>query len=612
MSVSQIFSFTNPSDFVFNNTEILNGKAKLSLIDNPSQLFEQTFDNDSGFIYDSEKIEFVAGEIRQIDQRPSDSIFGANYTNNLDPNWTHNGFSVTAVPTSNPIVLNGKMVLDGSNYITYNLDQNLPRTHTIKFKFTPQYNGSPSTQKRFLSVFSSSEPTSYRIFHFNNDGTIRLEVRDTSNNQVIGLGNLGGFNAIAGQEYIFEINVDLDSANFKFFIDGVENGNIAPSNLSSVGDFNRVRLGADRSGNNETEGEYDDLIVFNDVQNTANHSASYSVSSFLYASTVVQIPPFTYTGIGTIQAVESSNIVETDEPRYIVAGLYWDGSAWVPSNGTYAQANDSATTIAQLSNLSVEGASFVPVAIVFQESNTLGSVDIVSVTVTGQKYSPTGYVEPAQALQVKSIIGYINNITTTANTDLKVIFKIDNVLTYFDGEDWIESDGSINEANTAQEINDNISSLNLGNNSSVFIRWVLVSNENTETPEISSAEIEFNFGAIESGISLCRVYGYLKNISDEPVINAKMRFKLESMAENPYKEAQSKIISSSEVSVITDSNGYFLIPLIPSTFYEDDSLYRIIIEINNSTVIGYSSASKIVFQVPEADFKDITDLLPNV
>jgi hypothetical protein len=85
------------------------------------------------------------------------------------------------------------------------------------------------------------------------------------------------------------------------------------------------------------------------------------LSSALYLGSKVDLPAFSYTGIGTIQAVETSSVSEVGTPRYIIGGKYYNGSAWVNSNGSYAQANPFATVVANLTSLVVTGATSVPV-----------------------------------------------------------------------------------------------------------------------------------------------------------------------------------------------------------------------------------------------------------
>jgi len=58
--------------------------AELALKANPGQIFNQPFDSDTGFSYDSALIEFVAGSLQQKDQRPSDATFGATFTSAID------------------------------------------------------------------------------------------------------------------------------------------------------------------------------------------------------------------------------------------------------------------------------------------------------------------------------------------------------------------------------------------------------------------------------------------------------------------------------------------------------------------------------------------------
>lgn len=602
--ITQNFPFTTPGNYNATNVLVDSGVAKLALIDNPGQLFEQPFDNDTGFTYDNTKAEFVAGMVQQKDQTPADSLLGITYNSALDDDWSKVG-NITRTNVGAPTISGGKLSLNGSSAVDYIPATPLARKFVVRFKYTPDYSGNPPTQKRFWGFRNNNTGGLTQIFLYHNtNGQMTLQVINNSNNVVLAK-NFGSWNPTSGQEYVFETTVDLIGGDQRMFIDGVQLGTPSTFVSSNITTLTRFIVGSSiETATNPASGLIDDFVVFSEVQNTSNHSAAYSIPETIYVGSVVQLPAFSYSGIGTIQAVESSNIVETGTPRYIVAGLYWDGAAWVPSNGTYAQANTSADVIANLPALSVQGAENVPVSVLFQDSNSQSDVDLISVTVTGQRYSPDGHVEPVQSLQISAIDSLALVVTETANAELRIILRIDGVLKYWDGAAWVTSDGSFAQANTLADFNANIDELDLGSNSTVFLRWVFNTSENTETAELDDSTIVYNFGGVETEPSTCIVYGYLKDISDNPISGAKVNFKLVRDT-NEYSEANKNVVLDPSITVKSDVNGYFQAVLIRSSEYESANvIYEVDFKKGQDVI-----ADSLTFAVPDAETKDITDLL---
>lgn len=614
MGISQLYDFDNILNFTASNTVISAGKAKLGLISNPNQVFAEDFTDNVGFTYDALKASFAAGLVLQSSQLPSSSFSAlfSTFTSSMDANWYTANTSLAANLIGVPTLSGGKLDCTGATnkglYYSNAVIGNLAGSLSLKFKYTPNYTTAPATYSALFSFTNGTNNNDLiRVYHENASNRVRISAYNNIGT-LIHSGNIfGSWAPTAGQEYEIEVCVDAGgTGNIRMFIDGVLLGTvntIYTRGTSAV----RLYLGSDTLY--VTDASFNDISLYSNVQHTTNYTAGYSIPEAKYVTSLVQGPSFTYTGIGTIQSVDTASIVEVGTPRYIVAGKYWDGLAWSTSNNSYAQANSFATVLANLGAF-VAGGGTVPWSIVFPDSNTLSSVSDFSVTVTGQRYSPTGYIEPAQALQVKDLIAYSQVHTEDADTDIRVILKIDGVLKYWNGLAWATSNGTIAQANTAEDLNTNLATLDLGVNSTVYIRWLMSTSVATSTPELDTATMTYDFGAIETALITCILFGYLKNISDSPVADAIVRFELESKTDI-YKEANNNVIHTGKVEVTTDVNGYFALPLVRSSEFTDTTRYKITI-IKNGTIAKTSTGSKLYFSVPDADTKDITDLLPIV
>lgn len=607
------YEFDTDSNFDLTNTQIQSAVGKLAIVNNPGQVFSQPFTSDSGFTYDSAKAEFTGGLVRQKDQRPSNSLIAATYTALKSLNWSQGG-SLTATDIGTPVLSAGKLQCHGggNNAVRYeNADIGSEgNTGAFKIKYTPNYSGTPAANYNIFEFAPvSGNNDRMLVLHSASGGTLRFTAYTsvgTIKHTAVAFG--AAWSPVAGTTYELELNWDTVAGVVRLFVDGVLQGAMPVSSYARGTDADRLYIGAG-TVYTATDASFDDPILFNTVQHTSNYTPGYTVPETSYAANIVSAPAFTYTGLGTIVAVESSTVTETGSPRYTVNDLYWNGSAWVSSNGTYAQANDSATIIANLTSLNVTGATSVPFKVYFTDSNTQSSVDLVSITVTGQKYSPTGSIVPIQPINVQAISAYTQTEVIPGSTELKIILIVDGVDKYWNGSAWVNSNGLIAQANTEAEVNTNIAALSLGSNSTVFIKWMMATSDNTATPEISLVVVTFDFGGIETVPDTVLIWGYYKDISKQPVAGATVTFTLKRTAKE-YKEAASNIIEQS-VSTTTDANGYFEVDLIRSSEYEGEGVYIISITKADASLETSQNSGKqpLEFSAPDADEKDITDLL---
>lgn len=536
MSLSQQINFDVAGNFTFDTSliEISAAKAKLKLGLNPGQVFAQDFSSAVGFTYDSTKAEFVGGVIRQRNLGLG-AVFGANFTSSANANF---GGSTAAAISNGAAAANGKLDLKGSTnkYATWiglgNADGAI-QIGAFRFKITPNYSGSPGSLQYFFTVFD--EAGSYNnvidIYH-HPSGLLNFEVFDSAGVKQVNI--LVAWSPTAGQTYEFELNFDITAGASRIFIDGVQAGSTSSGTGTRTADIDFVRSGdAASTGSGNADFEIDDVMIFNAPQHTANYTPSYSVPDFIYGGSTVALPVFTYTGVGTIQSVDDATIVEAGTPRYIVGGYYWNGSAWVLSNGSYAQANTSAAVIANLPALTVIGAGTVVVSIVFNDSNsTQSSVDEIEVEVTGQIY-PTS--NPAiinnSGVNADGLVNFSADIAASGSDAVRHQIKIDADLRYWNGSAWVASDGTYGQSSMAADIAANAAALDIEQGVAIKVRSLLHSGDGTSTPELESVTLEYDFFAPDPAPpNECIVYGYLRDLVGDRITAAAQ---LIVTAENP-------------------------------------------------------------------------------
>ena len=389
---------TSSSDKTFDTSkvEIISSNAQLKLIDKVID-FNQPFDSDIGFTYDNTKAEFTGGLVRQKDQRPSNSTIGVTFTSSQNANWG-NG-TLTGTLLGNSVISGGKLdcTVSGNNGCWWNDTGNngIAQTGTIRFKYTPDFSGAATVLNNLVALGQTSGTPYNRIVLMHRvGGTLRFYLDAFNGTSVHSNIILATWLPTAGQEYEFEFNIDCTQGHYRLFIDGVKVGEILTgicTHNASTG--RKIVLGNDESFTYTQTGKFDNFELFSTVQHTSNYTPGYSIPETIYASNNVTLPEMEDTNPGTIQLFNAFTTTETGTPRYTLqigrSGnyLYWNGSAWVTSNNTYAQANTAAVFNTNAPSLPVSGEIYGQFKMLFDDSNTISSVSDLNANMTIQEYS---------------------------------------------------------------------------------------------------------------------------------------------------------------------------------------------------------------------------------
>lgn len=573
MSVITKFLFDNPSDFTLVNTQVSGGVGSLLLQDLAALTFTQNFDSSTGFTFDAGKTEFISGVMRQIDLRPPNASFHANFNTNEDGNWGNGTLTGTLV--NGAIVANGKLDLTGgaaAKHSAYSASGNADHISkmAIRFDFIPNYTGSPSstTQTAFI-IRKDDLGGNENLLGFNHmvtSGQFRLNLFNNIGN--VNNIDFGVFSATSGVKVEVEINIDLtpSSEAIRLFIDGVQFGATSTIAVTRDSNINIFKIG----GTANTEFKIDNFIVFSEVQHTANYTPGIVIPAIIFASDTIDLPNFLYTTVGAVQSLNLLAVTEVGTVRYTFEGKYFDGADWVNSDGSFAQANTLADVNTNIGTLVVIGETTISVQVVTTDSNTLASVEDLILTYTGQEYPSEGSLLTLATFIAKDLLGagFIEEVTTPTNTAIKYAIDVNGQDKWFNGSAWVNSDGTFLEANTELEMQTNLDTL-LSISSIIKIKIILQTTDTQITPDILSLTVQFDFGAIDPGAPLqCQVFGYIKDIEGLPVSGAVVSFVPDRVSKE-YREATSSIIAKT-VSRTTDTNGFFSINLIRSSEFETD------------------------------------------
>jgi len=498
--------YTTPANYTYDSDkiEIVNGIARLKL-QNSLQSFTEDFADDTGFIYDSDLAEFSGGKLQQKDKRPSNATFYASYNSDINGNWG-NGV-LTGTPIGGASISGGKLDLAhlDRRYVDYNAVGNADSQQVgcIRFKVTPNYSNAPSGDRWFFAICKAHNDVknTIELRHSNSGAYLRLHVYDKDGNFVVE--HLCGiWNPIAGTEYEIEVNWDFTTGATRLFINGVQNGSTCVSTCLRDSNIGLLRIGSDYDNGSSTYSDFkiNDFLVFSTVQHTSNYTSNWSnIYEYDYVESSVILPEMEHTLPGDLTTFDSFVTVESGNPRYTLqigrSGnyLYWNGSAWVTSDGSYAQANDEATFNAHVDDLDVDGETYGQFKIHFDNSNTQSYVD----TLTANLYMDTGYPTSKPTIY-KTDGDSIANIeewiafteTLGINNEGSIVYQLsEDAVTwkYWNGSAWASAGAS--DYNSVTVVNNNIGDFP-ADEDKIYVKAIFIS-DGTQRVELDLNEIGY-------------------------------------------------------------------------------------------------------------------------
>src|SRR3990167_888374 len=210
------------------------------------------FTTPGDFTYDTTKVEITGGKAKLLDLTPSNATCGATFTSNINlNNWSAG--TVTGTATGGATVSSGKLnlIFDDVRYVSYDADLNADSQQTgcIRFKLTPNYSGTPSTQKTFFGI-SQAFSNLNNLIQLNQlitTGNLAVAFYD-STGVAMSSADLGNWSPTSGTEYEFELNYDFTSGATRLFIDGTQKGSTITSTGTRSSSIADLRIGTNYVG----------------------------------------------------------------------------------------------------------------------------------------------------------------------------------------------------------------------------------------------------------------------------------------------------------------------------------------------------------------------------
>ena len=524
MSFTFISEYTTPSNYTYDTDKIeVSGIATIRRQKDTHQ-FTQTFDNDTGFVYDNTEVEFAGSKMLQKDSRPANSTVYASFTIDEDSAW---GANLNNILVGGATVGSGMVDLTGSSGKRLRMPGSGGNFNTvgnagcIRFTIIPDYNGLPPSSEQILEYDAVVGNNNAIFISQNTGGNFIIDVRDSSGaaHQFV----TSSVSRTIGVPLVCELGFDFTNTTgrTRFFVNGTQRGALNTSAFTRVAENGTFNWG----GVSGTGDFYiDDIILFSEVQHTTDHAGElpYSYNETLYVESIVELPKFSHTGTGFIESLDDFVSTENGTFRYNVkAGTgnfqYWDGLDWVDSNGTNTQANDASTMNTNLPSFTaVFGELDVFIKLFFvTNSNTQEDIDFLEMNHTDQEefYTDNPTIESNAGFRSDQLLDFLEISTKTGSDEIKHILKKGSDWYYFNGSIWTISDETYAQANTAVEIQTNKSSfLTEGFGFDILLRSFLHSEDGSTKPDLDEIRITYDFSGIDPTLTIIKVYSYLRDL----------------------------------------------------------------------------------------------------
>lgn len=569
---SQSITFTDDSNYTYPATiDISGGTAQLVLENNPGQDFEETFDNDTGFTYDSDKAEFTGGLVRQKDQLPANITFGANYNSNINGNF--GGGVLTGTAYGGASVLDSELDLSHNDlrYVRYAASGNITslQSGTVKFKVTPNYSGTPGGWRHFFEFQNAAGQNLDEIYlaHTNVGGQLWIQIRGNSSS-IVGA-YLDVWNPVSGTQYEFCVCWNVTTGATRVFINGTQFG-ATQTGTGTINGFGNITIGSNYNFTLNSQMKLDDFAIFSTVLYTTNYTPGYTIPDYQYVASDVILPEMEYTGAGTLISLDSFITSESGSPKYTIkigrSGnyLYWDGLAWSISDGTYVQANDATTFNTNRATLPVNGEIYGQFKIHYTDSNTQSSVATLTVSLTAQIYPTTNPFLSVDNVSISTdgLEGITETSTKAGSDEIKIILAKNGTDYYWSGSAWAASDGTYAQSNTIAEIETNKASFTETRTTLTVSKIFLHSDDGSTTPTLDQIDIDFSYGGtIPDTIDTVDVSGNLTDSQGNPSTTA---FKIYLQNDFVLYKTNTTIVRN-EITVTPDATGYWEVNLVETT-----------------------------------------------
>lgn len=279
-----------------------------------------------------------------------------------------------------------------------------------------------------------------------------------------------------------------------------------------------------------------------------------------YVGSTVNLPSMPYPGAGTLQEFTNVVATQTNGANQVWNDLYYNGAAWVSSDGSLGQSNNVAEILTNIATF--PASDTLERDIIFESSNTQQDISNLVVTYTGQIYPTTIKSAITTAIDTEEIVSIDFSETIAGSDTLTYTVEKQSVLYYWSGTAWVVSNETFGQTNTSDDMVTNITALNDDDENTYKFKAYYVSDDGSTTPILTSIIVVYSDGAIAL-VTVTGIQYRHGTVSDSKIYVSLSESGVETLAKNQ--------INSFEES-ITPVNGEWSVTL-PATESMDGTPY---------------------------------------
>ena len=259
---------------------------------------------------------------------------------------------------------------------------------------------------------------------------------------------------------------------------------------------------------------------------------------------------------------------------------YWDGNEWALSSG-YLQSNTYSEINANLSSFPTSNGLKVKIYLHSDDGDSTPTISLLTINYNDNIYSTDNpIIYPNSLIRTDKIESLSEVSTKPTGTEIKYIIKSNDRDYYWNGNNWVISNGTYSQSNTITEINENLDSFPEVP-SDVYIKIFLHTDDESVTPEIDQLTVMYDYaGSDRDSITICTVTGWITNIIDNvtKITSVPITVTLNKQVVT-YKD--NIVLMNQSKTFYPRSNGYFELKLVENDNMKGNCYYIVII--NNKT-----------------------------
>lgn len=209
---------------------------------------------------------------------PANLLFDAEYSaSSTTATYVSTGSAIPTATHGTPTITSSNldMTANTGQWVEYapTAIQNATQTGTIRFQYTPNYNGTPLSEMILIGTAASAGSGNNQIIieHYT-DGNLYASMWNSTG--TLKAQCLGAYSAVSGTQVEIELDWDFNTGATRLFLNGTQLGatgtNTATRTASELGFF----IGTDTTATTSNiNAKFTNIVVFSAVQHTSNYTA---------------------------------------------------------------------------------------------------------------------------------------------------------------------------------------------------------------------------------------------------------------------------------------------------------------------------------------------------